>query len=46
MPSLLAVAAEGPRLVSLQRTGADSAPLDEAAFTALFEDAFEAQQQD
>jgi hypothetical protein len=40
VPSLLAVASEGQRLVFLQRTSADSAPLDEAAFTDLFEQAF------
>ncbi|MGY1703742.1 hypothetical protein ACI79C_04145 [Geodermatophilus sp. SYSU D00697] len=45
VPTLIAVAAEGQRLLFLQQTGASSAPLDEAAFTALFEDAFEAQQQ-
>jgi hypothetical protein len=35
--SLHAAATEGRRLVSLQRTGADATPLDEAAFTDLFE---------
>jgi hypothetical protein len=44
VPSLLAVATEGQRLVFLQRTGADSAPLDEAAFTDLFEQAVRAAQ--
>lgn len=44
VPSLLAVATEGPRMVFLQRTGADSAPLDEAAFTDLFERAVQTAQ--
>jgi hypothetical protein len=44
VPSLLAVATDGPRLLFLQQTGANSTPLDQAAFTALFEEAFEAQQ--
>ena len=44
VPSLLAVATEGPRLVFLQRTGADSTPLDEAAFTDLFERAVQTAQ--
>lgn len=44
VPSLLAVALDGPRTVFLQRTGADSEPLDEAAFTDLFEQAFQTQQ--
>jgi hypothetical protein len=44
VPSLLAVATDGPRLLYLQQTGANSTPLDQAAFTALFEEAFEAQQ--
>ncbi|WP_100497497.1 hypothetical protein [Geodermatophilus chilensis] len=39
VPSLLAVARDGQRLVFLQRTGADSDPLDEAAFIDLFEHA-------
>ncbi|MGY1622076.1 hypothetical protein ACI789_07780 [Geodermatophilus sp. SYSU D00965] len=45
VPSLMAVATDGPRVLFLQQTGTNSAPLDEAAFTGLFEDAFEAQQQ-
>jgi hypothetical protein len=44
VPSLLAVASDGQRLVILQRTGADSDPLDEAAFTDLFEQAFQTAQ--
>ena len=44
MPSLHAAATEGRRLVSLQRTGADATPLDEAAFTDLFEKAVRAAQ--
>jgi hypothetical protein len=44
--SLLAVAVDGDRLVFLQQSGPTSTPPDPAAFTALFEDAFEAQQQD
>ena len=42
VPSLMAVAGDGRRQVFLQRTGADSTPLDEAAFTALFEQAVRA----
>ncbi len=44
VPSLLAVATEGRRMVFLQRTGADSTPLDEAAFTDLFEQAVQTAQ--
>ena len=44
VPSLLAVATEGQRMVFLQRTGADSTPLDEAAFTGLFEQAVQTAQ--
>ncbi|MGY1592836.1 hypothetical protein ACI79D_12725 [Geodermatophilus sp. SYSU D00708] len=45
VPSLMAVAIDGQRALFLQQTGTNSAPLDEAAFTGLFEDAFAAQQQ-
>jgi hypothetical protein len=45
IPSLLAVATDGQRLLFLQQTGASSAPLDGAAFTALLEQAFEAQRE-
>ncbi|RBY82498.1 hypothetical protein DQ238_04215 [Geodermatophilus sp. TF02-6] len=44
VPSLLAVATDGQRLLYLQRTGTGSAPLDEGAFTDLFALAFETQQ--
>ncbi|SDO22027.1 hypothetical protein [Geodermatophilus sp. DSM 45219] len=44
VPSLLAVATDGPRTVFLQRTGTGSEPLDEAAFTDLLEQAFRTQQ--
>ncbi len=44
VPSLLAMATDGQRVVFLQQTGGSSAPLDQAAFTALFEEAFAAQQ--
>jgi hypothetical protein len=43
VPSLLAVATDGQRMVYLQQTGTSSVPLDQAVFTTLFEDAFEAQ---
>jgi hypothetical protein len=43
VPSLMAVATDGQRLLRLQQTGADSAPLDPAAFTALFQSAFDTQ---
>lgn len=43
VPGLLAVATDGQRMVYLQQTGANSTPLDPAAFTALFADAFRAQ---
>jgi hypothetical protein len=39
----MAVATDGQRLLQLQQTGADSAPLDPAAFTALFQSAFDTQ---
>ena len=44
IPCLLAVAVDGRRLVFLEQVSADGAPLDEAAFADLFEQAFEAQQ--
>ena len=44
VPTFLAVALDGRRMVYLQRTGTSSAPLDEAAFSELFEQAFAAQQ--
>lgn len=44
VPGLLAVAVDGQRLMFLQQLGADGAPLDEAAFADLFEQAFKAQQ--
>ncbi len=40
---LLAVAVEDQRLVLLQQLAPDGAPLDEAAFSALFEQAYEQQ---
>jgi hypothetical protein len=43
VPSLLAAATDEQRMVFLQQTGAPATSLDAAAFTALFEDAFEAQ---
>lgn len=43
LTSLLAVAVDGDRLLFLQQSGPTSTPPDPAAFTALFEDAFEAQ---
>jgi hypothetical protein len=44
VPSLIAVATDGQRVLFLQQTGVNATPLDQAAFTAMFEDAFEAQQ--
>ena len=43
VPTFLAVATDDRRMIFLQQTGATSAPLDRAAFTALLEKAFEAQ---
>lgn len=44
VPTLIAVAAEGQRLLFLQQVSPQAAPLDPAAFSALFEEAFEASQ--
>lgn len=43
LTSLLAVAVDGDRFLFLQQSGPTSTPPDPAAFTTLFEDAFEAQ---
>lgn len=43
LTSLLAVAVDGDRLLFLQQSGPASTPPDPAAFSTLFEDAFEAQ---
>ncbi len=42
VPSLLAVVTGEPRILFLQRTGATSAPLEEAAFSELLEQAVQA----
>jgi hypothetical protein len=44
LTSLLAVAVDGDRLLFLQQSAPTSTPPDAAAFTALFQDAFEVQQ--
>jgi hypothetical protein len=44
VPSLLAFAVDGQRLVFLQQLSPQAAPVDPAAFTALFEEAFQAAQ--
>lgn len=41
---LLGIGVEGHRMVYLQQVGADGAPLDEAAFSDLFGQAYEAQE--
>jgi hypothetical protein len=43
LTSLLAVAVDGDRLLFLQQVGPTSTPPDPAAFSTLFEDAFQAQ---
>ncbi|MCV2490851.1 hypothetical protein OF117_15955 [Geodermatophilus sp. YIM 151500] len=43
VPSLLATAVDGERVVFLQRTGSNAQPLDQSVFTDLFEQAFQAQ---
>lgn len=44
VPTLLAVATDGNRMLYLQQTGTNTAPLDQAAFTTLLEKAFDTQQ--
>lgn len=42
VPALVASAVDGQRLLFLQQASPQAAPVDKAAFTALFDEAFEA----